>query len=149
MNCCPTETPAPRCSISLTPTHSVSLLTVEHHALLAPLPETSFGFCDVPTCDVVYVGADGMLIRKGQLRTRVGVKETEEPVPVCYCFDFTAGQIAADLHQHGRSTIRQYIQEQVRAGRCRCDMANPSGRCCLGNVGRVIATAALGEEVSR
>lgn len=57
---------------------------------------------------------------------------------VCYCFSFTARQITDDFAEHGYSTIRAYIQEQVRAGRCRCATTNPSGRCCLGDVGRVI-----------
>jgi hypothetical protein len=80
-----------------------------------------------------------MLIRKDQVRTRVGVKETEDPIPVCYCFGFTARQIAEDLTANGRSTIRPYIENQVRAGRCRCETTNPAGRCCLGNVSRVIS----------
>ena len=141
MNCCSPGAPTPPCPVSHTPTQPVSLLTVEHHALLAPLPETDFGFCDAPTCGVVYVGADGTLIRKDRLRTRVGPKETEEPIPVCYCFEFTAAQIAEDVRERGRSTIRDFIREQVRAGRCRCETTNPAGRCCLGNVGRVIAGA--------
>jgi hypothetical protein len=90
---------------------------------------------------VVYVGTDGTLIRKDQLRTRVGVKERDEPIPVCYCFGFTAAQIVQDVIAEGRSTIRTYIESQVRAGQCRCETTNPAGRCCLGNVQRAIAGA--------
>ncbi|MCC6496070.1 MAG: hypothetical protein IT193_07400 [Propionibacteriaceae bacterium] len=121
-------------------TMSVGIVTVREHALLPELPETSFGFCDAASCPVVYVGADGTLIDKAHVRTRVGVKETEDPIPVCYCFELTAVQIADDVRTHGQSTIRDYIQEQVRAGRCRCETTNPSGRCCLGNVGRVLSS---------
>jgi hypothetical protein len=60
------------------------------------------------------------------------------PPFVCYCWSFTEAQIVEDVREHGRSTIREYIQEQVRAGRCACETKNPSGRCCLGAVGRVI-----------
>ena len=90
---------------------------------------------------MVYVGADGTLIRKDQLRTRVGVKERDEPIPVCYCFGFTNAQIVRDVLAEGRSTIREYIETQVRAGHCRCEITNPAGRCCLGNVQRAIAEA--------
>ena len=144
MSCRPSESQAPSCPSTNTPTKPVGIVTVTRHALLPSSRETTFGFCDVPTCDVVYVGADGTLIRKDQLRTRVGVKESEEPIPICYCFHFTAHQVAEDYRSHGRSTIRPYIQEQVRAGRCRCEMTNPSGRCCLGDVGRVIAGSVRG-----
>lgn len=145
MNCCLNlKVTAPPCPITDTPTISVDVNTVRQHALMPDLPETTFGFCAIPTCPVVYVGTDGTLIEKALVRTRVGVKETEDPIPVCYCFDFTARQIADDVIEHGESTIRAYIQEQVRAGRCRCEVTNPSGHCCLGNVGRVLAATGPG-----
>jgi hypothetical protein len=140
MNCRSPTTMGLLCPVGNTMTMPVGMVTVKQHALLAELPETAFGFCDVPTCPVVYVGADGTLIDKAHVRTRVGAKETDGPIPVCYCFEFTAAQVAEDVRRHGRSTIRAYIQEQVRAGRCRCEMTNPSGRCCLGNVGRVLSS---------
>lgn len=136
--CCPPIGRASLCPIINAPTMLVGLDTVTQHVLLPPLPDTTFGFCDAPDCDVVYVGANGTLIRTKQLRTRVGVKETEDPIPVCYCFELTARQITEDVHRQGRSTIREYIQKQVRAGRCHCETTNPAGRCCLGDVGRVI-----------
>ena len=148
MTCCSPKMPAPLCPIAAAPTLPVDFDTVRQHTTSPDLPEVDFGFCDVASCDVVYVGGDGTLIRKEQLRTRVGIKETEDPIPVCYCFEFTATQIAEDVRQHGRSTIRDYIQEQVRAGRCRCKTTNPAGRCCLGNVGRVIRqTRAIQDQV--
>jgi hypothetical protein len=137
--CCLPVGQAPLCPIVNAPTKLVSLDTVTQHLQLPSLPDTTFGFCDAPSCDVVYVGVDGTLIRKEQLRTRVGIKETEDPIPVCYCFEFTARQIAEDVRQHGNSTIRDYIQEQVRAGHCRCEINNPAARCCLGNVNQVIS----------
>lgn len=139
MDCCSATAGGLVCPVSNTPTMSAGTITVQHHALLPELPETSFGFCEAASCPVVYVGADGTLIDKAYVRTRVGIKETEEPIPVCYCFELTAAQIAEDVRQHGCSTIRDYIQEQVRAGRCRCETTNPAGRCCLGNVGRVVS----------
>jgi hypothetical protein len=142
VDCCFPATTGLSCPVSNTPTIHVGMATVRQHVLQAQLPETTFGFCEAPSCPVVYMGADGTLIGKTQLRTRVGVKETEEPIPVCYCFQFTAAQIADDLRERGKSTIRDYIQEQVRAGRCRCETTNPSGRCCLGNVGRVLGSVA-------
>ncbi len=130
---------APLCPVVNAPTTLVGANTVGRHALVPELPVTTFGFCDAPHCDVVYVGTDGTLIRKDRLRTRVGVKETEDPIPVCYCFGLTADQIARDLVANGRSTIRAYIEQQVRAGRCQCEITNPAGRCCLGNVSQVIS----------
>lgn len=138
-DCCLPVGEAPLCPIINAPTKVVSRETVSRHVVLTKLPKTTFGFCDAPGCDVVYVGADGMLIKKDQLKVRVGVKESSNPKPICYCWGFDEHQIIEDFHQHGRSTIRSYIQDQVQAGCCRCESTNPSGRCCLGDVGRAIA----------
>ena len=139
--CCLPDGPAPVCPLTGLPTLPVARSTVLAIATVPDVPETSFGFCGVNTCEVVYVGADGMLIEKDQLKVRVGAKETSDPKPVCYCWGFDERQIVEDFRQYGRSTVRSYVQDQVQAGRCRCELTNPSGRCCLGDIGRAIAKA--------
>jgi hypothetical protein len=131
----------PVCPLTGRSTLPVTRATVLSHAALSDVPETDFGFCNVPSCGVVYVGRNGALIRKDALTTRVGFKEQTAPIPICYCFSFTEQQIIDDVQQHGESTIRAHIQRQVQAGRCRCELTNPAGRCCLGSVGRAIAKA--------
>ena len=145
--CCASivEPVAPNCPRTGRATLPVEYVTVTSHVAANDVPPTAFGFCDVPTCSTVYVGADGRLIDKTDLRTRVGIKETADPIPVCYCFDVTERQIVEDVLAHGRSTIREYISEQVQASHCRCVVTNPSGRCCLGNVTRAVAQARRGD----
>ena len=143
-DCCQPEFRAVRaiaCPLTGRPTKPVSRATVFQHVNRSELAETTFGFCDAAGCPVVYVGADGTLIEKSALRTRIGAKETSDPIPVCYCWSYTKRQIADDFAEHGRSTIRERIEAQVRAGLCRCEATNPSGRCCLGDVARAIAEA--------
>lgn len=139
--CSAPEGPAPICPLTALPTMPVARSTVLGLVESVDVPETPFGFCDVPTFQVVYVGANGVLIEKDQLKVRVGIKECSDPKPVCYCWNFDEHQIIKDFQQHGRSTIRSYIQDQVRAGHCHCESTNPSGHCCLGEVGRAIAKA--------
>jgi bacterioferritin-associated ferredoxin len=93
-----------------------------------------YAFCDSPTCPVVYFTADGSQVLKTQLRVRVGAKETEDPIPVCYCFNVTERMIHEEVAQTGRSTASTLIRAEVKAGNCRCEVENPSGRCCLGEV---------------
>jgi hypothetical protein len=64
----------------------------------------------------------------------VGAKETEDPIPVCYCFNVTERMIHEEVAQTGRSTASTRIRAEVKAGNCRCEVENPSGRCCLGEV---------------
>jgi hypothetical protein len=48
---------------------------------------------------------------------------------VCYCFEFTAADIQADvLANNGRSLILEKIVAEKRAGGCRCSDTHPEGR---------------------
>ncbi|HHT9116074.1 MAG TPA: putative iron-sulfur cluster-binding metallochaperone, partial [Candidatus Wunengus californicus] len=75
---------------------------------------------------------------KTDLKVRVGLKETEEPMPVCYCFGYTKKMIMNDFFKNDRSTIQEEITKKVKQGICRCEVTNPQGTCCLGNVAQVI-----------
>ena len=69
---------------------------------------------------------------------RVGLKETESPTPLCYCFGHTAESAREEMVATGRSTVAERITAEVQAGNCSCEVKNPSGRCCLGDVNRAI-----------
>lgn len=116
-----------------------SLLNPDAKASLTPQP---YYFCDAPDCDTVYVSAlSDHLITKDQLKVRVGIKETEDPIPLCYCFDFDRKAVREDIRAQGATDIPKIITERVRAGECRCEVTNPSGTCCLGNVYRAVKQA--------
>jgi len=108
---------------------------------------TAYYFCEAPDCDVVYfpLNSDEPSFRRSDLLVRVGLKETEDPVPVCYCFGFTRKDIWDEITQAGRSTIAELIKVEVRAGNCACEVKNPSGKCCLGNVARVVRSFGVRE----
>ncbi len=116
-----------------------SLLTTEAKASLLPQP---YYFCAASDCDVVYVSAlADHLITKDQLTVRVGVKEKEDPVPLCYCFTYERATIRADIISSGETDIPKRIAARVKAGECRCEETNPSGTCCLGSIYRAIQEA--------
>ncbi|MGQ0550347.1 MAG: putative iron-sulfur cluster-binding metallochaperone [Armatimonadota bacterium] len=99
-------------------------------------------FCQTPECDIVYFAdVPFHYFDKDDLTVRVGVKETEDPIPVCYCFDFTERDIIEDVERHGEGRIFKEIAANVKAGLCACEIKNPSGRCCLGNVQRAMRKA--------
>lgn len=121
----PNKRPCPVSGKSCT---EVSVKAIAHHIQHAWKWAGTAGryfFCDDPACDVVYFGEDGTLIRKSQLRTRVGVKEATDDALVCYCFGVTKADALND------ASIRSYVVTQTRHGICSCDTSNPSGRCCL------------------
>ncbi len=116
-----------------------SLIKPELKIVLTPQP---YYFCDAPDCDTVYVSALGdHLIAKDMLTVRVGIKETEDPIPLCYCFGYDRQAIRDEIRLKGETQIQNIITQRVRAGECRCEETNPSGGCCLGNVAKAIKQA--------
>ncbi|MBN4080780.1 hypothetical protein JYT44_00305 [Caldithrix abyssi] len=95
--------------------------------------------CTNPNDSTVYFFAeqDGT-IDKEDLLVRVGIKETEEPIYVCYCFHHTKINIEKDFIENGHSTIEASIQNEVKNKRCFCETSNPSGKCCLGAIRAVL-----------
>lgn len=83
---------------------------------------------------MVYFHPEGDCLRKPDVRVRVGLKETADPVSICYCFGFTEAMAAEEIRATGKCTIPQRITAEVKAGNCACEIRNPQGSCCLGNV---------------
>lgn len=105
------------------------------------LPGGERRFCRTPSCAVLYYGAEGRVVEKSAASVRVGLKETEDPVPLCYCFEFTRAHVRQEVAETGDSTIPDRIDAEIRAGRCACERRNPSGACCLGDVRRAVKEA--------
>ena len=110
-------------------------------ALASLEPAQAHRFCPERTCEVVYF-SPLRRYRRAEVKVPVYQKDPAISVPVCSCF----GQTRADLkeaHQQGRGqeTV-ETIQQHIKAGRCGCEVNNPQGRCCLGNVTRALAELA-------
>lgn len=147
MHCCviPHTGDVPTCPANGQPAKPVgrktvdSLVLPEVRAALVPQP---YYFCDAPGCDTVYVSALAThVVTKDMLRVRVGLKESEDPAPLCYCFGYDRKHVRDDIESKGETEIQKIITRRVKAGECRCEEANPSGSCCLGDVSRAIKQA--------
>jgi hypothetical protein len=98
-------------------------------------------FCDLKDCEIVYFARDGRTLDKEALIVRVGVKEKAAPRPVCYCFGHTVESIREEIESTWRSTVAASIAARINAGECRCEILNPRGACCLGDVNRSVRDA--------
>ena len=107
----------------------------------------SYSFCRKPDCDIVYF-YDLAIFRKSELKVRVGIKESIDPVPLCYCFDYTRADILRDLEQVGSAKIPDQIKAEIQGGFCACEVKNPSGSCCLGDITRAVQAATGAEHTS-
>lgn len=102
--------------------------------ILLAVCEVAYLFCRTADCPVVYFAADGMQVfTKCQIRVPVHQKEpADDNVPVCYCHSLDT--IQAELMATGQSTVVEEIEAGIKAGQCACEIRNPQGSCCLGNV---------------
>ncbi len=105
-------------------------------------PQKKFCFCRTATCDVAYFREGETLFQKDDLGVRVGLKAPQDPTaPVCYCFGWTPQKIRAEIEATGKSSVIDQIKAQVKAGNCYCELTNPQGSCCLGNVAKAVQEA--------
>jgi hypothetical protein len=120
----------------------VDMITVRSLVRYLPLsmPATQYYLCAARGCDVVYFALDPQapIFRRGDLLVRVGAKEESDSIPVCYCFGFTRKDIENELAATGRSTVAERISAEVKRRNCACEVKNPSGKCCLGGVMRIV-----------
>jgi Zinc binding domain len=152
--CCPPEAGTAVCDLPAQdfqrPAHTVNacpkcgktgklIQTQTVKALLAvslrQVQSVKYFFCRTQSCPVVYFSADGQQIfTVEEVRERVYQKEPEaEDVPICYCFHHTVGELRTALPED-RSVIIDNINSGINAGQCACDLRNPQGSCCLGNI---------------
>jgi len=134
-----TETNAERCPRCAEKGKGVSLATVGSMVKKAvaaeKLSQATYNLCRNVGCPVVYF-AGGIQIEKTELRVPINFKENNYNGPVCYCFDHTVASIRAEIQSTGRSTAQGVITKEVQAGRCACEVKNPAGTCCLGDITR-------------
>ncbi len=130
---------------------SVDLITIK--AMLArsllDIEGKTYRFCPTADCPVVYYGVDSpQVFYESDLRERVYQKHPTDPdVFVCYCFRYKVGDIQAEVAATGTSTAPEQISAGVKAEKCGCDVRNPQGSCCLGNVRGVIKRALQAQPV--
>ena len=100
-------------------------------------PRQEFWLCPKPECDVVYFGALGDIVRMDQMHVAPSFKNGGSDL-VCYCFLHTRAEIEAELAATGSAEVLESIKAEVAAGNCACELRNPSGKCCLGDVQQAI-----------
>lgn len=147
-NCCNlSSTAVPVPSVMACPvcgSHSKQVDTLTVRSLVWHLPFgmalAQYYFCEAPACDVVYFPSNPQTptFHRDNLLVPVGVKEKQDPISVCYCFGVTRQDIADEVERTGKSTIGERIRAEVKAGNCACEVKNPSGKCCLGDVIRAV-----------
>jgi CopZ-like zinc binding protein len=139
--CCPgpvdETTSSASCPVSGSPGTNVDLLTVKalltEHALRRLVPGV-YRFCPDASCEVVYFNAQGDRFTTADVRVPVWQKLPFGDRPICYCFGESEASIRSEIELTGTSTAIERIRDHIDAERCACEVRNPRGACCLGDV---------------
>lgn len=118
----------------------ITLLALLRPEALERRLATEHRFCPTASCDVVYFG-QGEVFRRDDILVPVFQKEREGERTVCYCFAVREDEIRREVEASGRSASANRIKTLVQAERCACEVRNPQGSCCLGNVVTVAKAA--------
>jgi hypothetical protein len=93
-----------------------------------------YRFCPDTRCEVVYFAELVVAFLKSDLRVPVWQKETPGRRTVCYCFGEHEADIRIEVERDGHSGAVDRVRAHIAAGRCACEVRNPRGACCLGDV---------------
>ena len=126
----------PRCEQVGSPVDRITL-----KALLTPdglrrgIPKQPH-YCGTADCAVVYFNRDeNVTFTEGELTERVHAKHpSDADILACYCFAVTVG---AMCEPNRARELREMVAREVQAGRCACEVRNPKGACCLGDLVRI------------
>jgi uncharacterized membrane protein len=103
---------------------------------LIEVTATAYRFCPTAVCPIVYFAVDTpQIFVVEDIREVVYQKAPTDPSTlVCYCFRHSVGAIDGAVQQQQGQQVIAAITAGIKAGACACDLRNPQGRCCLGNV---------------
>jgi hypothetical protein len=93
-------------------------------------------YCATRDCPVVYFDReDDVTFTEAVLTARVYAKHPDDAtVPACYCFAVSVGAMSNAARSR---ELREMVAREVQAGHCACEVKNPKGACCLGDLVRI------------
>ncbi len=128
----------------------VARQTVVHHVKsekLSSVGDDEYKFCSSAKCLVVYYAASGQTFMVDDMRELVASKTTGDARPLCYCFGFTEGFARREIMQTGESSVAKQVSRFIKEKVCSCEIRNPSGVCCLGEINKTLKRLAAQSDI--
>lgn len=129
------------CPVCKNKAKEVSAITVKFLVKDEYLKELSsvkdFFYCQTSDCEVIYFKLNE-IIKQEHLIKEVGLKEWANPKTVCYCFNWTKEKISDEVNKLSKTNAIEDISEKMNSIGCDCEHKNPSGKCCLKDVKKII-----------
>jgi len=101
-----------------------------------------YHFRSTKNCKVVYFDTSNKEYTLSDIKISVHQKDDSLSTPVCYCFNWTKEKIKQNVENKLTPNPLEHIRENIKENRCGCEVNNPQGSCCLGNVKKFIKNLA-------
>lgn len=149
--CCPepevhARASCPSCSARATPVEVSTLKALLTPPALAQLQLGSFHFCASPGCDTVYFSDAGQLFRTSDVRVAVWQKQRPGARTLCYCFGENETDMQQEVNEQGLTSAIARVRRHIADRRCACEVRNPRGVCCLGDLTSAVKRLSVGRE---
>ncbi len=105
--------------------------TMIHHVKdISKMGDRGYSFCPNSECNVVYFHGKETFT-SSMINKEIGFKDVSSPNgTICYCYNYPRSEL------YNESVIDK-IKIRVENYGSRCDIRNPSGRCCLKDIKRM------------
>lgn len=127
-----------RCPSCMVKGKKVKLITIKSFVKPTILdsinPDLPHYFCSTIDCNVVYFDNSEKTYYLSDVKVPVHQKDISQIVPICYCFNWTKEKIKESVEDRLTLNPLEHIRENIKENRCGCEVNNPQGSCCLGNV---------------
>ena len=124
----------PSCATRSTPVEVGTLKALLTPPALARLQLGAFHFCASLACDTVYFSEGGQIFRTGDVRVAVWQKQSPGARTFCYCFGENETDMQREIEAQGRTLAVERVRHHIADRRCACEVRNPRGACCLGDL---------------
>jgi hypothetical protein len=101
---------------------------------LARLTPGGFHFCPGPECRTVYFSDDHQTFDVDDVRVSVWQKQPRGARMICYCFGENEADMTREIGAQGRTLAIERVRRHIADRRCACEIRNPRGACCLGDL---------------
>jgi hypothetical protein len=96
----------------------------------------------------VYFSDAGQVFRTDAVRVSVWEKQPPGERTVCYCFGENEAGMRREIERDGRTLAVERVRAHIAAKRCACEVRNPRGACCLGDVMAAVKRLGAGPHAS-
>jgi hypothetical protein len=128
----------PACGTTGSPVAELTMKALLTEAALQRFELGAYRFCPDVSCDVVYFHAANRTFTSADCRVPVWQKEPLGRRMICYCFGENEADVRAEFEQTGGSKAVDRVRAHIEARRCACEVRNPKGTCCLGDVTQMV-----------